>query len=326
MATAPKKPGSAVAKAEPKKFAIQVTEDVDVNMLTEDAASGHGFSRDDLTIAYLRVLQKGSPEVNKRDEKFIEGAEPGMFINSLSQQVYEGEEEGINIVPVLHTPSYIAWKLREKGGGLVRDYGADASIMLQTVKNDKGQDVLKTDPTIQVVRSALYFVQLVNIETGESEQLAFSLASTQLKKARKWNMNMETLQVPHPSGSTFNPAMFYMVYNVKTVYEENDKGDWFGVTVPEPVMPTINLPYGSGLYMECRHLKDAIKRGEVKVKPPEDEVVDAKIIPADGSEDLDEEVMPTEGGAAVDEDEEEMEIPTPPARGKPGTTRGRQNF
>jgi len=47
---------------------------VDISLLLEDAETGHNMSNDDMMIPRLRILQTGSPQVNKREGQYVEGA------------------------------------------------------------------------------------------------------------------------------------------------------------------------------------------------------------------------------------------------------------
>ena len=56
------------------------------------------MTQDDLALPFLKVLGQLSPECNKRDAKHVKGAEPGMIINTVTNEVYDGEK-GIDVVP-----------------------------------------------------------------------------------------------------------------------------------------------------------------------------------------------------------------------------------
>ena len=59
-------------------------------MFEEDAAKGLGaIGQEDLALPFLKILGQLSPEVNKRDGKYVEGAEPGMIYNSVSGELYD---------------------------------------------------------------------------------------------------------------------------------------------------------------------------------------------------------------------------------------------
>ena len=60
----------------------------------EDAGSSFaGMDQDDFALPFLRLLTNTSPEVGE-----IEGALPGMILNSVTNQLYDGRK-GITVVP-----------------------------------------------------------------------------------------------------------------------------------------------------------------------------------------------------------------------------------
>ena len=93
-----KAPGTAVAKKNDPAAALQAA-GLDPEEFLKDSEQDLGFGRDDLAIPFLKVLQKGSPEVNKRDAAFVEGSEVGDLFNTVSLQKYNGEK-GIILIPV----------------------------------------------------------------------------------------------------------------------------------------------------------------------------------------------------------------------------------
>ena len=85
------------------------------NVFEDDAAKGLGtIGQEDLALPFLKILGQLSPEVNKRDGKYVEGAEPGMIYNSVSGELYDGVK-GINVIPCFYKLEYIEWKDRGEG-------------------------------------------------------------------------------------------------------------------------------------------------------------------------------------------------------------------
>ena len=74
------------------------------------------LGQEDLALPFLKILGQLSPEVNKRDGKYVEGAEPGMIFNSVSGELYDGMK-GITVVPCFYKLEYIEWKDRGEGSG-----------------------------------------------------------------------------------------------------------------------------------------------------------------------------------------------------------------
>ena len=67
-----------------------------------------------------------SPEVNKRDGKYVEGAEPGKIINTVTNQLYDT----INVVPCHYKRQYIEWQDRGTSSGApVAIHEADSDIV-----------------------------------------------------------------------------------------------------------------------------------------------------------------------------------------------------
>ena len=99
--------------------------------------SGTGFSEvttDDLSIPFLRVLAQLSPQVNKRDGAYVNGAEAGMLYNTVLNEVYDGEQ-GIDIVPCHYNRRFVEWTPREQGGGYVDSYSPTDPIVQTVVRN-----------------------------------------------------------------------------------------------------------------------------------------------------------------------------------------------
>ena len=73
--------------------------EISTNLFEADAGQGLNMTQEDLALPFLKVLGQLSPECNKRDAKHVEGAEPGMIINTVTGEVYDGVK-GIDVVPV----------------------------------------------------------------------------------------------------------------------------------------------------------------------------------------------------------------------------------
>ena len=65
-----------------------------------------------LTIPRVKLLQKMSDEVDKHHPNYIEGAEDGHFLNSLTKEIY-GDE--IYVLNVKFKDEYVVWRKREAG-------------------------------------------------------------------------------------------------------------------------------------------------------------------------------------------------------------------
>ena len=79
------------------------------NLFEADANQGaQNISQEDLALPFLKILGQLSPEVNKRDGKYVEGAEPGKIINTVTNELFDE----IQIVPCHYKRQYIEWQDR----------------------------------------------------------------------------------------------------------------------------------------------------------------------------------------------------------------------
>ena len=234
------------------------------NMFEEDAAKGLGaIGQEDLALPFLKILGQLSPEVNKRDGKYVEGAEPGMIFNSVSGELYDGVK-GINVIPCFYKLEYIEWKDRGEGlGAPVAIYDSSSDIMSKTTPDANYKDRLPNGNYIE--KTASHFV----IVSGDSPSTALiSMKSTQLKISRKWNSMMSGIKMKGANGM-FTPASFSHIYKLKTTQMSNDKGTWFGWEVSK-VGPVTD----KGLYDQAKGFSDSISKGSVKAKHGEEKPKD----------------------------------------------------
>ena len=238
------------------------------NVFEDDAAKGLGtIGQEDLALPFLKILGQLSPEVNKRDGKYVEGAEPGMIYNSVSGELYDGVK-GIDVIPCFYKLEYIEWKDRGEGlGAPVAIYDSSSDIMSKTKPDANYKDRLPTGNYIE--KTASHFV----IVSGDSPSTALiSMKSTQLKISRKWNSMMSGIKMKGKNGM-FTPASFSHIYKLKTTQMQNDKGTWFGWEISK-VGPVTD----QSLYTQAKSFSENISKGAVKAKHGEEKPKDSSII------------------------------------------------
>jgi hypothetical protein len=227
--------------------------------LHQFAGQGAEFSTDDLAIPFLNVLQDNSPQIKKREGKYVEGAEAGMLFNTVSNELFDGEE-GVEVIPCAYQRNLVEWVPREQEGGFVASHDPESGILQQAIKNERGQDVLPNGNYL--ANTANHYILLLSPTYGLT-QAVLSMTSTQLKKSRRWNTQMvsRTLTVgdevkPYPS--------FAFAYRLRTMSESNAKGSWFGYDISgqRPVIRS-ELTMGAAFHT-------AVMSGTVKARPQEE--------------------------------------------------------
>ena len=111
-----------ITKREPAGALATVNFEADANQGAEN------IKNEDLALPFLKVLGQLSPEVNKQDAKYVEGAESGMILNTVTNTLYDGKK-GIEVLPVFYKRQYIEWQERGEGKGApVNIYNAGDNI------------------------------------------------------------------------------------------------------------------------------------------------------------------------------------------------------
>ena len=218
-----------------------------------DAAQGaQNISQEDLALPFLKILGQLSPEVNKRDGKYVEGAEPGKIINTVTNALYDE----INVVPCHYKRQYIEWADRGTSTGApVAIHDADSAIVGTTTGGKDYKDRLPNGNYLD--NTASHFVLTV----GENPSTALiSMKSTQLKVSRKWNSMMMGLKMQGKNG-LFTPPTYSHIYKLSTVQMSNDKGTWFGWDVSK-----IGPVTDKGIYDMAKSFAESVGKGEVEAK------------------------------------------------------------
>ena len=228
------------------------------NLFEADANQGaQNISQEDLALPFLKILGQLSPEVNKRDGKYVEGAEPGKIINTVTNELFDS----INVIPCHYKRQYIEWQDRGTSTGApVAIHEAGSDIINQTKRDASYKDRLPNGNYLD--NTANHFVLVL----GKSPSTALiSMKSTQLKISRKWNSMMMGIKMQGKNG-LFTPPTYSHIYNLKTVQMSNDKGTWFGWDVSKvgPVASKADYEMAKGF-------ATSVGKGEVQAKPGSEE-------------------------------------------------------
>ena len=227
------------------------------NLFEADADKGsQNITQDDLALPFLKVLGQLSPEVNKQHGKYVEGAEPGMILNTVSNECYDGSK-GIEVLPVYYHRQYVEWQDRgESKGAPVAIHSAASDILSKTTRDKSYKDRLPNGNYLE--NTANHYVVLL----GKTPTTALiSMKATQLKVSRKWNSMMMGIKLQGKNG-LFTPPTYSHIYKLKTVQMSNDKGTWFGWDVSK-LGPISN----KSVYDIARSFAERVSKGEIQAKP-----------------------------------------------------------
>ena len=230
------------------------------NLFEADANQGaQNISQEDLALPFLKILGQLSPEVNKRDGKYVQGAEPGKIINTVTNKLYDE----IEVIPVFYKRQYVEWADRGTSTGApVAIHSADSDIISQTTRGKDYKDRLANGNYLE--NTANHYVIYLN---DTPQQAMVSMKSTQLKVSRKWNSMMMGIKMQGKNG-LFTPPTYSHIYKLKTVQMSNDKGTWFGWDV-EKVGPVGD----KNIYDMAKSFATSVGKGEIIEKHGTEETI-----------------------------------------------------
>ena len=100
-------------------------------MFEADAFAGlQNVKSESVALPILKLLQNGSGEAQKRNQNYVEGAEPGMFLNTVTKKLYNGDA-GINVIPCHYKLEYQEWADYGTGSGRPENIFSDDSDILE---------------------------------------------------------------------------------------------------------------------------------------------------------------------------------------------------
>jgi hypothetical protein len=218
--------------------------------------SGMGLEnvdKGDLALPFLKLLQSGSDETKKKHAKYVEGAEAGMFYNTVTKKLYSGEK-GIEVIPVFYKMTYPEWAPFEKREGRPIHNDRGPGVMSKVTQNDRNKDML--DNGNEIIKTANHFV-IINGE--RPEKALMTMKSTQLKVSRQWNSLMENeVEVDPKSGKSLQAPTFSRIYKLNSV-ENTGSFTWHGYNVS-----MIKKVDDAGLYQMARDFYNSLKNSQQK--------------------------------------------------------------
>lgn len=229
------------------------------SMLDEDAGRGVSTNPNDVGIPFLYLLQDLSPQILKRDPKYVEGAEAGMFINSLSMETFDGDE-GVYFVPCFYKSALVEWVPRKKGGGFVREYAVDDPIAKTVVYSDPEKPNLPFLPNGNNLIETRYYYGFQIKKDNTPEAAVISFSSSGLKVSRELQRLFSTVKTP---GGKVAPC-YSKVYKLVAAVAQKANNSWF------VIKPSIERWVNTAEYNLARVFATQCENGLVRASQPDE--------------------------------------------------------
>ena len=223
--------------------------------ILEFAGEGAAFGADEMQIPFIRALQALSPQLNKKKPEYIDGAEQGDLFNTVTGQVWKGEE-GVTIIPCYQVTKYLEFTPRDMGGGFRGEISPTNPVLQQTTSHGS-KELLPTGN--ELVKSDQHYCLVLDGE-GSFQPAVIDMKSTQLKVSRRWKTQIAMQKIKHPkTGQMITPPLFATEWKITTVEESNDQGSWFN-----PSVEKVGLVGERDLMLEAKAFRDSVAAGEAK--------------------------------------------------------------
>jgi|TARA_R100001594_G_scaffold807_4_gene3325 hypothetical protein len=230
-----------------------------IDFVSDAGAGLENIDKDDLALPFLKLLQSGSDETKKKHANYVEGAEAGMFYNTVTKRLYDGEK-GIQIIPCFYKLTYPEWAPFERKEGRPVNPDRGAEVLAKTKKDSSGKDVL--DNGNQIIKTANHFV-IINGEKPEKALMA--MKSTQLKVSRGWNSLMQDQFEMDPKTNKNVPApMFSRIYKLNSV-ENSGSFTWHGYKVS-----LLGKVDNAAVYQMAREFHNSLKKSSAAAETKEE--------------------------------------------------------
>jgi len=244
---------TAVAKKKSAELSTDVLDDI-----FEYAGEGTAYDSSEMQIPFVRILQAMSPQLKKREAEYIEGAEQGDMFNTVTKQLWTGED-GITIIPCFQTTKYLEFTPREQGGGFRGEISATDPILKRTERQG-AKEMLPTGN--ELVKSDQHYCLILD-DDGGFQPVVVDMKSSQLKVSRRWKTQINIFKVKHPkTGQIIRPPLFATQWKFTTVEESNDQGSWFNYQ-----FENAGLLQNRDILLEAKAFRDSVAAGEVKAAP-----------------------------------------------------------
>jgi hypothetical protein len=253
---------------------VAVVSDIDDSMYATDAGRGmEGATAESFAIPFLIVLQKGSPQVDEASGAALPGARQGMLFNTVTGQMHDPkpDKDGpLKFVPCTYKRTFIRWGARGTGGGSFKGEYTEAQIADMRAKgeiveldrklfipNPDGSVDPKKNDRIADTRN---HYGLILTKDGAYQHAMISLTSTQIKKSKTLMAALASVKKIHPmTKQLFQPPTFANIVDVGSQPEQNELGNWMGIT-----FATSGEVRRADIYNAAKAFAESVRKGAVQ--------------------------------------------------------------
>lgn len=255
-------PGKAVVRGGASKDVVDAAAQEELmKMMAGDSGKGVSTAIEDNVVPLIYILQALSPQVQKKKEEYIDGAEAGMIWFRGTKDVVPGEE-GIPVVPCHFSKCWIEWQ-PNRGGFVARHDDRPAAAVLTTDPENPKRKFWKM-PSGNIVVETREHVVLVLDVFDRPMPFVIPMSGSGHGSSRAWMTLQNRKVVP---GTDLKAPSFAYIYRMKLQFRTNADGDWFMWDIidenDEPTMLTDPATYRLARQIESDFSTGKLKSGNM---------------------------------------------------------------
>lgn len=231
----------------------------------EHAGGGYeGSTSADFQVPFLLLLQSQSPQVEGSGSgKELPGAKAGMFYLTSTGDLFDGDSEGVVLVPCYSEHIFNEWVPRAKGGGFRGTFLPESPEVLKAREEAKGSFRYKRGENELTETFNLYC--LVLRKAGDQVPVGTALFTVTTKKIKWYKAMRSKLKA---FGGSRGVPLYANLIRMKSWQDKNEQGNFknikFELAVEDDVSKSLIAP-DSPLLALAKALKDSVVKGEAKV-------------------------------------------------------------
>lgn len=194
---------------------------IDLSFLVGDRTGFEELDSSVMSLPFINILQDLSPQVKRKSETYVDGAEPGMFFNTGTSTAHEV----LNVTVIKFEHVYLRW--RPNRGGFFGQFNVEDVMRMRTSGEifEESDGKLVDGDGNSYDEAYTYYLVLWD-ENDQPSIAVFSCTGSKLKEARRWNRELATRRLPN--GQIALP--YFSVYRMTVKVQSNEKGSWYGFT------------------------------------------------------------------------------------------------
>jgi len=234
-----------------------------------DAKAGADFGMDEILIPFIGLLQKDSKECIEGEEKYIAGAEAGMFVNKSTQDLIDGKE-GLRLGVAMRQTTYVEWT--DGGGGSgefvdVHPIGSPIVAEARARNGGKERGMTTEAGNLLQLTYSLFCVVLSDDDTPTPQWVVVSFDRSKIKRYKTFVTKIKG------AVALKNAPIFAHRVRLTSVDDKNKAGNRYKNFLLEPLVAgedgkpnpvSSHVSSGHPVYEAAKALHNALDTGAAK--------------------------------------------------------------